>query len=206
MSDDIKSGVEIENKTEESVLPPSKIINPNKFKLGKPPKSNSKNKNWNHSTHTGMALSVREENFINEYIKNGGDKEDAYIKAGGTGVDIKRCATNLFNKPYIKDEISYRLSLSASKGVADANEVMQYFTAVMRGDVKDQFGLEAPLSERTNAAKELAKRQIDAVEKLKSNNKSVNMTVVLDWERPEPSNIEKAEQSLLQDTNNNVES
>ena len=31
----------------------------------------------------------------------------------------------------------------------------------MRGEVKDQFGLDAPLSERTAAAKELAKRVID---------------------------------------------
>ena len=48
--------------------------------------------------------------------------------------------------------------------IADADEIMQYFTKVMRGQEKDQFGLDAPLSERTNAAKELAKRLIDATQ------------------------------------------
>ena len=98
-----------------------------------------------------------------------------------------------------QEEISYRLSLVASKGGADANEVLQYFTAVMRGDVKDQFGLDAPLSERTSAARELAKRQIDALEKAQAKQKNIDMTIVLDWERPEPSNIEKAEQNLAQE-------
>ena len=31
----------------------------------------------------------------------------------------------------------------------------------MRGEEKDQFGLDAPLSERTNAARELARRIVD---------------------------------------------
>jgi hypothetical protein len=38
---------------------------------------------------------------------------------------------------------------------------MQYFTSVMRGEVKDQFGLDASLSERTRAAIELARRKVD---------------------------------------------
>ena len=35
---------------------------------------------------------------------------------------------------------------------------MQYLTSVMRGEKKDQFDLEASLSDRTRAAGELAKR------------------------------------------------
>ena len=99
-------------------------------------------------------------------------------------------------KPYIQEEISYRLSLVASKGVADANEIMQYFTAVMRGEVNDQFGLDAPLSERTSAARELANRQIDALEKAQASNINIDMTIKLDWERPDESNIQKAEENL----------
>ena len=49
--------------------------------------------------------------------------------------------------------------------IASAAEVMQYFTAVMRGEVKDQFGLDAPLAERTKAAVELAKRKVDVSQK-----------------------------------------
>ena len=45
--------------------------------------------------------------------------------------------------------------------IADADEIMQYLTRVMRNQEKDQFNLDAPLAERTNAAKELARRVID---------------------------------------------
>ena len=38
---------------------------------------------------------------------------------------------------------------------------MQYLTSVMRGEVKDQFDLDAPLSERTRCAQELLKRNMD---------------------------------------------
>ena len=42
--------------------------------------------------------------------------------------------------------------------VADANEVLQFYSAVMRGEVKDQFGMDASLSDRLKAADSLAKR------------------------------------------------
>ena len=55
-----------------------------------------------------------------------------------------------------------------TEAIADATEVMQYLTSVMRGEVKDQFGLDAPLSERTKAAQELAKRTIDVETRMKT--------------------------------------
>lgn len=194
---------EVKKKKSESVALTTKVKDPKDFTLGKKPRHYKKplkkdSPGWTHSTHTGIALSIKEEMFINEYINNGGDKYKAYEVCGGTAKD-KKAAISRMMKPYIQEEISYRLSLVASRGVADANEVLQYFTAVMRGDVKDQFGLDAPLSERTSAARELAKRQIDALEKAQAKQKNIDMTIVLDWERPEPSNIEKAEQKLAQE-------
>ena len=44
------------------------------------------------------------------------------------------------------------------KRIATADEVLQFLTDVMQGRVKDQFGLDASLQDRTNAAKELMKR------------------------------------------------
>ena len=44
---------------------------------------------------------------------------------------------------------------------------MEYFTKVMRGEINDQFGLEAPLNERSKAAQELAKRTIDIENRMK---------------------------------------
>lgn len=65
--------------------------------------------------------------------------------------------------------------------MADEHEIFAYFTAVMRGQVLDQFGLEASLQERTRAAECLAKRLIDMPKKLQVNgtvgNQPVNLVI-----------------------------
>ena len=50
----------------------------------------------------------------------------------------------------------------------------------MRGKLLDQFGLEASLAERTKAAQELAKRQIDIPNKL-AGNEAPKITITVDW-------------------------
>lgn len=56
--------------------------------------------------------------------------------------------------------------------IADSNEVLRFYSAVMRGEVKDQFGLDASLSDRLKAGDSLMKRYAagdrsqDAMERL----------------------------------------
>lgn len=69
-----------------------------------------------------------------------------------------------------------------TESVAAATEVMEYFTRVMRGEEKDQFGLDAPLSERTRAAQELAKRTID-IENRMTGVSDQKIEIKLDWSR-----------------------
>lgn len=69
-----------------------------------------------------------------------------------------------------------------TQSVAAATEVMQYFTRVMRGEEKDQFGLDAPLSERTKAAQELAKRTVD-IENRMNGVTDQKVEIKLDWSR-----------------------
>ena len=59
---------------------------------------------------------------------------------------------------------------------------MEYFTRVMNGEEKDQFGLDAPLSERTRAAQELAKRTIDLDNRMQGKADNV-IQIKLDWGR-----------------------
>jgi phage terminase small subunit len=66
-------------------------------------------------------------------------------------------AENL-SKPAISAYIKRRLDEQEAALVADANEVLQFYSAVMRGEVKDQFGMDASLSDRLKAADSLAKR------------------------------------------------
>lgn len=66
-------------------------------------------------------------------------------------------AENL-KKPQISAYIKRRIDEQEAARVADANEVLQFYSAVMRGEVKDQFGIDASLSDRLKAADSLAKR------------------------------------------------
>lgn len=130
-------------------------------------------------THDGHTLSPLEAKFIDEYLISGNGS--ASVKKAGYKCKVPaRHAQTLLNKPYINAEIRYRLDRLKTDAIADAKEVMEYLTKVMRGEVKDQFGLDAPLSERTKAAQELAKRTIDLETKVNAvANKDNSITVTL---------------------------
>ena len=118
-------------------------------------------------THDGHCLTPREAACINEYIKTG-HGADSVRAAGYVSKNPSRYAVELLRKPYISNEINYRLEQAKTAAIADASEVMAYLTSVMRGEVKDQFGLDPPLAERTKAAQELAKRTVDVENRLKA--------------------------------------
>ena len=65
------------------------------------------------------------------------------------------------------------------KRIATGDEVMMFFTAVMNGEIKDAFGLDASLQDRLNAAKELAKRTVDINGNKDEYEKYITKTVVL---------------------------
>ena len=123
-------------------------------------------------THDGYPLSVKEAKFISLFIANG----NVAKSLRESGLSWK----NLSGKDYITDEITYRLDQLKKQTIADADEIMQYFTSVMRGEVKDQFGLDAPLSERTAAARELAKRVVDIENDVDTAVPEIKVT--LNWE------------------------
>lgn len=104
-----------------------------------------------------MALTIKQKAFADLYIKLGNASEAAR-QAGYS----KRTAGNIgfenLEKPEIKAYIDNRLSQLDALRVADANEVMRFFTSVLRGEEKDQFGLDAALADRLNAGKELLRR------------------------------------------------
>lgn len=123
-------------------------------------------------THDGYPLSTRESKFISLFIGHG-NVARALKDSNMTYKDIA-------GKDYIVDEIKYRLDALHKETIADADEILQYFTKVMRGEEKDQFGLDAPLAERTRAAQELAKRIIDTVNDVDVAVPEIKVT--LNWE------------------------
>ena len=106
-------------------------------------------------------LTPKQKAFADYYIECGNAAE-AYRKAGYKNYKSAAVeASKALNNPKISQYIEERQKQIEDSRIASAVEIMQYFTSVMRGEVKDQFGLDAPLAERTKAAVELAKRKVD---------------------------------------------
>lgn len=141
----------------------------------------SKVVNTSITTHDGHPLTPKESKFIDEYVKTG-NASQSVKEAGYKTKALRQYGTTLLSKDYVRSEIDYRLAQHKAESIAEADEIFQYFTSVMRGEIKDQFGLEASLGERTKAAQELAKRKIDIPARVASGaNQTAEVRITLDW-------------------------
>ena len=135
-------------------------------------------------TNTGHPLSINEDKFIDKYLELGNGSE-AVVQAGYKTKNTRQYAQQLLTKQYISEEIRARRDKMHEANIASAQEIMDFFTDVMRGNVKDQFGLETPVSERIKAADLLAKRTVDIDNRLagKKNMETPDIKIVVDWSR-----------------------
>lgn len=140
----------------------------------------SKKREIIYTTHSGHKLTPKEAAFIDLYLETGNQRQSV-LDAGYNTRSPGQVANKLLRKDHIASEIVYRMEQRQAESIASATEILQYFTSVMRGEVEDQFGLEASLAERTKAAQELAKRQIDIVNKVNGNN-TAEVVIKLDWD------------------------
>ena len=104
-----------------------------------------------------MNLTLKQKAFADAYIETGNASEAAR-RAGYKSKNMNNIGSENLAKPCISAYIKERLSDIEAQRVASADEVMRFFSSVMRGEVKDQFGLDASLQDRLNAGKELMKR------------------------------------------------
>lgn len=106
-------------------------------------------------------LTPKQKAFADYYIECGNATE-AYRKAGyKEGKNIGVDANKTLKKPKIAEYIAERTRPTKQKRIATGDEVMEFLTAVMRGEVNDAFNLPPSLADRKDAAKELAKRTVD---------------------------------------------
>ena len=127
-----------------------------------------------------MSLTPNQKAFADYYIECGNAAEAAR-KAGYSLRTADAIGRENLRKPTVSAYISERQKQIDDCRIADAAEILQYLTSVMRGEVKDQFGLDAPLAERTKAAVELAKRKIDTDKKQEGG----GITIVNNIPRPD---------------------
>lgn len=104
-----------------------------------------------------MKLTPKQKAFADYYIESGNAAEAAK-RAGYSEKTAKEIGCENLTKPHISAYIAERMGKQDKQRVADANEVLEFYTAVMRGEVKDQFGLDSSLSDRLKAGSELMKR------------------------------------------------
>lgn len=102
-------------------------------------------------------MTPKQKAFADYYIECGNATEAA-VRAGYSKKTAKVIGCENLTKPYLSEYIKERLAEIESKRIANIEEVMRFYTAVMRGTEKDQFGLDAALKERLDAGKELMKR------------------------------------------------
>lgn len=105
-------------------------------------------------------LTPKQKTFCDKYLVCG-NATQAAKEAGYSERTAYRTGADNLKKPQILEYIQKRQKQIEDARIADVAEVMRFLTSVMRGEVKDQFDLDAPLSERTNAAKEILKRNMD---------------------------------------------
>lgn len=104
-----------------------------------------------------MALTQQQRIFCEEYIKTNNATKAAKA-AGYSDKTAHVIGCENLKKPNISAYIKSRLDEINAEQIASTDEVMRFFTSVMRGEEKDQFGLDAALSDRIKAGQEIMKR------------------------------------------------
>lgn len=118
-----------------------------------------------------MKLTPRQKDFCEYYLQTGNAAEAARL-AGYSEKTARVTGPENLSKPAVSEYIARRRAEMDKVLIADSNEVLRFYSAVMRGEVKDQFGLDASLSDRLKAGDSLMKRYAagdrsqDAMERL----------------------------------------
>lgn len=129
-------------------------------------------------------LTPKEKKFCQYYVELGNGTE-AVLKAGYVcktkpAAGVK--AHELLKKSNIKNEIDHIMQNKLKPSIMTANEVMEHFSAIARGEEKDQFGLDIGASDRIKALVELAKRTVD-IENRAAGKADAQVEIKVDWKR-----------------------
>lgn len=115
-----------------------------------------------------MKLTHKQQMFADEYLKSG-NATDAALKAGYSKKTARSIGNENLTKPDIKSYINKKLAEIESHKIADAKEIMEFYSSVLRGEAKETVVISTPLGmkktekepdikTRLSAGKELMKR------------------------------------------------
>ena len=123
-----------------------------------------------------MALKQRQLIFCEEYIKTN-NATKAAIAAGYSEKTARVIGPENLSKPAISAYIKARLDEINREQIASTDEVMRFFTSVLRGTEKDQFGLDASLADRIKAGQEIVKR-FDSIKQPEQDDTNARMSTL----------------------------
>lgn len=109
------------------------------------------------SVVSDIKLKPKELIFAEEWLKTTNATQSA-IKAGYSERTAYSAGSRLLKKVDVKQYIDERLAEMKENSIADTDEVMQFLSSTMRGDIPDQFGLDPALNDRLKAAELIGKR------------------------------------------------
>jgi hypothetical protein len=113
-----------------------------------------------------LKLTLKQQRFADEYIISG-NATDAAIRAGYSEKYANTNASKLLQNTTVKAYIDERLDELASKKVANQQEVLEYLTAVMRGESSSEVVVIEGQGEGVSKAKPMQKAP-DERERLKA--------------------------------------
>lgn len=124
-------------------------------------------------------LTTKQKIFCDEYIKSGNAKEAA-IKAGYSPKTAKSIGQENLTKPDLKAYIDTKMAEIESHKIADAKEVLEFYTKVLRDEVVEEVPMSTAddvvvikkkpsFKDKITASKEIMKRYplVDPIEKQK---------------------------------------
>lgn len=114
-----------------------------------------------------VKLPPKKMRFAEAYLRTG-NQTKAAIEAGYAEGSARNQGNRLMSNADVRDYIRERLREIEDTEIAKTNEVLRFLTSVMRGEVADQFGLDAQLADRIKAGTELLKRYT-AIEEARDN-------------------------------------
>ena len=136
-------------------------------------------------------INRKEIRFCEEYIKTLNATQSYLSTYNCTYNTARTQSSRLLSKPYIKKYIEERLNKVEEKKIADANEILEFLTATLRGEVKDQLGFETSVKDRIKASELLAKRYKLFEDKKETEQQSKKEPPKISLEIIDNSNLEK---------------
>lgn len=95
-----------------------------------------------------MKLTAKQKKFVDSYIADS-NATRAALEAGYSKRTARFIGAENLTKPYIKDAIDERMKHIESNQIAKADEVLQYFTSVLRGEVEETVVVGGPMGAET---------------------------------------------------------